>query len=72
MSPCGSYDFASFECGFPFILFCEWRAVALSKSFSRACVPSDPYLNTDVGTMSSFEHREVFVLDYGGEVRFRR
>ncbi len=30
---------------------------------------SDPYLNTDAGTMSPFEHGEVFVLDDGGEVR---
>ncbi|XAR52854.1 CTP synthase (glutamine hydrolyzing) [Bertholletia excelsa] len=29
---------------------------------------SDPYLNTDAGTMSPFEHGEVFVLDDGGEV----
>lgn len=30
----------------------------------------DPYLNIDAGTMSPFEHGEVFVLDDGGEVRF--
>jgi len=29
----------------------------------------DPYLNIDAGTMSPFEHGEVFVLDDGGEVR---
>lgn len=29
----------------------------------------DPYLNVDAGTMSPFEHGEVFVLDDGGEVR---
>ncbi|KAM3413194.1 hypothetical protein ACQJBY_004396 [Aegilops geniculata] len=28
----------------------------------------DPYLNTDAGTMSPFEHGEVFVLDDGSEV----
>ncbi|GJM89806.1 hypothetical protein PR202_ga06027 [Eleusine coracana subsp. coracana] len=28
----------------------------------------DPYLNTDAGTMSPFEHGEVFVLDDGGEI----
>ncbi|XP_024545608.1 CTP synthase isoform X1 [Selaginella moellendorffii] len=28
----------------------------------------DPYLNVDAGTMSPFEHGEVFVLDDGGEV----
>ena len=27
----------------------------------------DPYLNIDAGTMSPFEHGEVFVLDDGGE-----
>jgi len=27
----------------------------------------DPYLNTDAGTMSPFEHGETFVLDDGGE-----
>ncbi|KAL0420095.1 UNVERIFIED_CONTAM: CTP synthase [Sesamum radiatum] len=31
-------------------------------------VDGDPYLNTDAGTMSPFEHGEVFVLDDGGEV----
>lgn len=31
--------------------------------------PADPYLNVDAGTMSPFEHGEVFVLDDGGEVR---
>ncbi len=28
----------------------------------------DPYLNVDAGTMSPFEHGEVFVLKDGGEV----
>merc|ERR1719335_1378938 len=28
----------------------------------------DPYLNIDAGTMSPFEHGEVYVLDDGGEV----
>jgi hypothetical protein len=28
----------------------------------------DPYLNTDAGTMSPYEHGEVYVLDDGGEV----
>ena len=27
----------------------------------------DPYLNSDAGTMSPFEHGEVFVLNDGGE-----
>lgn len=32
------------------------------------CLKIDPYLNADAGTMSPFEHGEVFVLDDGGEV----
>ena len=28
----------------------------------------DPYLNFDAGTMSPYQHGEVFVLDDGGEV----
>ena len=35
-------------------------------------VLADPYINTDAGTMSPFEHGEVFVLDDGGEVRGKR
>lgn len=31
------------------------------------CIKIDPYLNTDAGTMSPFEHGETFVLDDGGE-----
>ena len=30
-------------------------------------VKIDPYINIDAGTMSPFEHGEVFVLDDGGE-----
>jgi len=30
---------------------------------------ADPYINMDAGTMSPFEHGEVFVLDDGGEAR---
>ena len=38
-------------------------------SFKKKTQPkTDPYLNTDAGTMSPFEHGEVFVLDDGGEV----
>jgi hypothetical protein len=37
-------------------------------TLSPALAPADPYLNTDAGTMSPFEHGEVFVLDDGGEV----
>lgn len=31
------------------------------------CVKIDPYFNVDAGTMSPYEHGEVFVLDDGGE-----
>ena len=40
------------------------------QSDAAVCgLDADPYLNTDAGTMSPFEHGEVFVLDDGGEVR---
>ncbi len=38
---------------------CGWRVTAIKI---------DPYLNIDAGTMSPFEHGEVFVLTDGGEV----
>lgn len=38
---------------------CGWNVTAIKI---------DPYLNTDAGTMSPFEHGEVFVLADGGEV----
>lgn len=37
---------------------CGWRVTAIKI---------DPYLNLDAGTMSPFEHGEVFVLNDGGE-----
>ncbi len=41
----------------------------MSSPFSNQSFDlADPYLNTDAGTMSPFEHGEVFVLDDGGEV----
>ena len=42
----------------------------LLKSMGLRCtsIKIDPYLNIDAGTMSPFEHGEVFVLDDGGEV----
>ncbi|XP_066361762.1 uncharacterized protein [Miscanthus floridulus] len=39
-----------------------------SCGFRVTSIKIDPYLNTDAGTMSPFEHGEVFVLDDGGEV----
>jgi CTP synthase len=39
-----------------------------SSGLKITSVKIDPYLNSDAGTMSPFEHGEVFVLDDGGEV----
>jgi len=39
-----------------------------SAGMRPTAIKIDPYLNTDAGTMSPFEHGEVFVLDDGGEV----
>lgn len=36
--------------------------------FSVTSIKIDPYLNVDAGTMSPFEHGEVYVLDDGAEV----
>jgi len=39
-----------------------------SLGFNVSSIKIDPYINIDAGTMSPFEHGEVFVLDDGGEV----
>lgn len=41
----------------------------LLKAHGLRCtsIKVDPYLNIDAGTMSPFEHGEVFVLNDGGE-----
>ena len=39
-----------------------------AMGFRTTAIKIDPYLNIDAGTMSPFEHGEVFVLDDGGEV----
>jgi len=39
-----------------------------SMGYSVVPIKIDPYVNIDAGTMSPFEHGEVFVLDDGGEV----
>ena len=39
-----------------------------SAGLQTTSIKIDPYLNSDAGTMSPFEHGEVFVLDDGGEV----
>mmetsp|Transcript_64866 Transcript_64866/g.141348 ORF Transcript_64866/g.141348 Transcript_64866/m.141348 type:complete len:609 (-) Transcript_64866:144-1970(-) len=41
--------------------------VLRSHGLRVTAVKVDPYLNIDAGTMSPFEHGEVFVLDDGGE-----
>ncbi|KAL6065509.1 CTP synthase ura7 [Balamuthia mandrillaris] len=38
-----------------------------SLGFNVTAIKIDPYINIDAGTMSPFEHGEVFVLDDGGE-----
>eukprot|EP01101_Sappina_pedata_P006767 TRINITY_DN3459_c0_g1_i1.p1 TRINITY_DN3459_c0_g1~~TRINITY_DN3459_c0_g1_i1.p1 ORF type:complete len:624 (+),score=278.94 TRINITY_DN3459_c0_g1_i1:79-1950(+) len=38
-----------------------------SLGYRVSSIKIDPYLNCDAGTMSPFEHGEVFVLDDGGE-----
>jgi CTP synthase len=39
-----------------------------SLGLKVTCIKIDPYFNLDAGTMSPYEHGEVFVLDDGGEV----
>ncbi len=39
-----------------------------SAGLKVTSIKIDPYLNSDAGTMSPFEHGEVFVVDDGGEV----
>lgn len=54
---------------FSFLHFTEFQYFLTSQPFFLS-TGADPYLNTDAGTMSPFEHGEVFVLDDGGEVIF--
>lgn len=42
--------------------------VLRSLGLKVTAIKIDPYLNIDAGTMSPFEHGEVYVLDDGGEV----
>ncbi|KAM0876961.1 hypothetical protein ACQ4PT_035818 [Festuca glaucescens] len=42
-------------------------AVLMGCGLRVTTIKIDPYLNTDAGTMSPFEHGEVFVLEDGGE-----
>mmetsp|Transcript_6422 Transcript_6422/g.10860 ORF Transcript_6422/g.10860 Transcript_6422/m.10860 type:complete len:683 (-) Transcript_6422:335-2383(-) len=43
-------------------------ALLKCAGFRVTSIKIDPYLNVDAGTMSPFEHGEVFTLDDGGEV----
>lgn len=38
-----------------------------SHGYSVTAIKIDPYVNVDAGTMSPYEHGEVYVLDDGGE-----
>lgn len=38
-----------------------------AMGYSVTMVKMDPYLQIDAGTMSPYEHGEVFVTDDGGE-----
>src|SRR4030067_697245 len=39
-----------------------------NKGFNVTAIMIDPYINIDAGTMSPYQHGEVFVLKDGGEV----
>lgn len=59
--------------GFATFFFSPFYGIPIFFNFSTfffLSTGADPYLNTDAGTMSPFEHGEVFVLDDGGEVIF--
>lgn len=43
-------------------------AILQSYGFNITAIKIDPYLNLDAGTMSPFEHGEVYVLEDGAEV----
>ena len=39
-----------------------------NKGYDVTAIKIDPYINIDAGTMSPFQHGEVFVQKDGGEV----
>ncbi len=49
------------------IVAASTAAILRSAGVSTAVMKLDPYLNVDPGTMSPFQHGEVFVLDDGAE-----
>ena len=67
MSQLGSVAVASFSTSFECLTLLYMLTISCNFC-SILRLRSDPYLNTDAGTMSPFEHGEVFVLDDGGEV----
>ena len=46
---------------------CPWRACCKHAATRFVCASSIPYLNVDPGTMSPFQHGEVYVTDDGAE-----
>lgn len=63
--------FLLFEVLVCFAIGCTGKSNNLQLRYASALYTfADPYLNIDAGTMSPFEHGEVFVLDDGGEVSF--
>jgi CTP synthase len=42
--------------------------ILINKGYKVTAIKIDPYINIDAGTMSPFQHGEVFVLKDGGEV----
>ena len=49
------------------IVAASTAAILKSAGLKAAIMKLDPYLNVDPGTMSPFQHGEVFVLDDGSE-----
>jgi CTP synthase len=62
VSPEGRRKWASFGARWP-----KARARCSRRAASRHLVKLDPYINVDPGTMSPFQHGEVFVTDDGAE-----
>ena len=52
------------------IVAASTAAILKSAGKKVSIMKLDPYLNVDPGTMSPFQHGEVFVLDDGGETDF--
>ncbi len=42
-------------------------AILKGAGYKTTMIKIDPYINVDAGTMSPFEHGEVFVLNDGSE-----